>query len=144
LLAAAIWLGALAAFIGLLFQTPEPENIDATKHALERFSGIGSALVVALLASGLVNSWFLVGPRDVMTIFGSSYGVLLVTKIVLFAGMLGLAALNRFRLTPALAGAKPQAAVIGLRRSIVFESVLGAGVLLLVSALGMLAPPVSP
>lgn len=98
-----------------------------------------------LLLTGLVNSWFLVGPDHLSALAPSAYGLLLVAKVVLFAGMLGLAAINRFRLTPglgaALAGAPPQAALAALRRSIVLETAAAIAVLALVSLLGTLAPP---
>jgi putative copper resistance protein D len=59
--------------------------------------------------------------------------------------MLGLAALNRFRLTPALAGeldeAQPAPGALGrLRRSVILEILAGAAVLALVSWLGTLSP----
>ncbi len=52
-----------------------------------------------------MNGWFLVGPGNIASLGQSSYGLLLIAKLVLFGGMLGLAALNRYRLTPALAQA---------------------------------------
>jgi putative copper resistance protein D len=60
--------------------------------------------------------------------------------------MLGLAASNRFRLTPALEAAlgpgDPAAALSALRRSIVVEMVLMLALLGLVAWLGTLAPPI--
>jgi putative copper resistance protein D len=102
--------------------------------------------VVALLVlTGLVNSWFLVGPAHLGALLTSAYGLLLGAKILVFAGMLGLAAINRFRLTPglgaALAGAPPQAILAALRRSLLLETAAAIAVLALVSLLGTLAPP---
>jgi copper resistance protein D len=62
--------------------------------------------------------------------------------------MLGLAAMNRFRLTPALlrdldAGAVPSGAQRALRRSIAIEAGLAASVLAIVAWLGTLVPPAS-
>ncbi len=59
--------------------------------------------------------------------------------------MLGLAAANRFRLTPRLAaaigaGGPTAAAVADLRRSVLVETSIGVLVLVLVSLLGALAP----
>ena len=71
--------------------------------ATRRFSLLGTISVVALLASGVVNSWMLLGsPRDLMT---TDYGRLLLLKIGLFAAMLAIAAVNRFHLTPRLPAA---------------------------------------
>ena len=66
---------------------------------------------------------------------------------LLFAGMLGLAALNRYRLTPALAQAieeedAPRAQAL-LRASLVVEGGLAIVILGLVAWLGTLSPPMS-
>jgi putative copper resistance protein D len=47
----------------------------------------------------------------------SPYGLLLLTKLGGFVGLLGLATMNRYRLTPALAAGR-RGAVSGLRRTI--------------------------
>ena len=148
LLAAAVWLGALAVFNVLLWPSRAPRAPDEARvlySALEGFSGVGSLVVAALVASGLANSWFLIGPAHLSGLFTTPYGQLLLIKLVLFIGMLLLAAANRFRLTPALGGALGDgaglsAALARLRGSLVLEGALGALILLLVSILGMLAP----
>ena len=64
LLAAGVWLGALLCLALLLFARPPRAQALADLHrALHGFSGVGSAAVAAILASGLVNAWFLVGPQ---------------------------------------------------------------------------------
>lgn len=141
LLGAGVWLGALAALLLLLRRPPEA----ATLHsALAGFSGVGSAAVAVIVASGLLNTWFLVGLNRLASLIATPWGLLLLAKLALFAAMLGLAALNRFRLTPRLGAAlasEPAAALPALRRSIVLEAMLGVGVLSLVSAMGILQPP---
>jgi len=145
LLAAGVWLGALAALALILSArwTPAPD-LQATHAALAGFSGVGSLVVAALVLTGLVNSWFLVGPERILAMTGSAYGWLLLIKLGLFVGMLGLAAANRFRHTPALNTAlgngQTAVAVAELRRSIRLEAAAGLAVLGLVSALGVLAP----
>ncbi len=148
LLAAGVWLGALVALAVLLWLARKgaPGQALAALHkALETFSGVGSLVVAALLASGLVNSWFLVGLRPIDQILATPYGRLLVFKIGLFALMLLLAAANRFRHTPNLGfaladGEDSGPATATLRRSVLLETLLAIGVLVLVSILGMLAP----
>ncbi|MEO6041022.1 MAG: copper homeostasis membrane protein CopD [Croceibacterium sp.] len=144
-LAAAAWLGALAAFALLLAaRDRSPPAVDALYRALHGFSGIGTGLVAVLGATGLVNGWVLVGPAHLGGMIGTPYGRLLSLKLVLFAAMLALAARNRFRLTPVLAIARagdPSAALGGLRRSVLLEAGLGLAVLALVAWLGTLAPP---
>lgn len=145
LLAAGVWIGALAAFCLLLrarpFGTPQAQ---ALHGALAGFSGVGSAVVAILVLSGLVNSWFLVGPQGLARLATTGWGVLMLAKLAVFAAMLGLAAVNRFRLTPALAAGAADgdaAALGGLRRSIALETAAAVLVLALVAALGTLAPP---
>ena len=148
LLAAGVWLGALIAFARLLWDgrsAPDNGGLIALHRALEGFSGMGSLVVAVLLATGLVNSWFLVGPGRLHGLVTSPYGWLLVIKVGLFAAMLVLAAENRFRLTPSLgralsARADPTDVRRRLGRSVLIETALGFGVLVLVSILGMLAP----
>lgn len=143
LLAAGVWLGALLCLFLRMAAGGAPEPLH---RALKGFSGVGSWAVAAILASGLVNSWFLVGPGHLAGLVTTAWGVVLMAKLVLFLAMLGLAALNRWRLTPrleaALAG-DPRSAIRALRRSVVVESLLGLLVLGLVSILGVLPPPSS-
>ncbi|OYX29533.1 MAG: copper resistance protein CopD [Caulobacterales bacterium 32-69-10] len=142
--AAAIWVGALWVFLLLARAgAPGPGAVAALHRALQRFSGVGTILVAILVLTGLINSGFLVGPDRIEALWTTPYGRLLSLKLAVFAGMLGLAAANRFRLTPALGLAleAPGAALAALRRSLMFETALGLGVLALVAWFGTLAPP---
>lgn len=146
-LAAALWLGALVAFAGLIAPRRQPfERLATTAEALRHFSPLGIALVVALAATGLVNAWILVGPK-IGAALHDPYGQLLALKLALFAGMLALAALHRQRSVPALAARistkmLPQGdALASLRRSIAAEALLGFAVLALVAWFGTLPPP---
>jgi putative copper resistance protein D len=72
--------------------------------------------------------------------------VTLLVKLFLFALMLGLAAANRYRLTPALSrvmtdSAGAAAPLSALRASVVAETGLGLAVLACVAWLGTLPPP---
>ena len=141
-LAAAIWLGALAGFVLLLLEARrKPESRHPLFLALSRFSGIGSVIVAVLVLTGTVNAWILVGPDQVAGLWDTPYGRLLLLKLLLFLAMLGLAAVNRFRLAPALGRDRLDASVGALQRSVAFETAAGAGVLLLVAWLGTLPPP---
>lgn len=135
------------AFCFLLRRRPPTPDLDHALHcALRGFAGVGSVLVAVLVASGLVNSWFLVGPTRIPDLWTTPYGQLLSLKLGLFAGMLLLAAVNRFRLTPALAaavngpGRSTHAALKSLRRSLMVETALAGLVVGLVAWLGTLAP----
>lgn len=147
MIAAGVWLGALAAFLALLC-LPKAQDLEqqtALFNALKTFSGTGSALVAVLVVSGLINSYFLIGLSHIGQIFQSTYGILLTIKVIIFAGMLILAGLNRFRLTPALEKAiadnATTLAIAALRRSLILETLAGLSVLALVAAFGMMEPP---
>lgn len=148
LLAAGVWVGALAAFAMLLFRPRANHSVDhivLTHCALERFSLVGTLAVAALAATGLVNSFMLVGMANLPTLPATLYGQLLIAKLLLFALMLALAGVNRFRLTPALArgDADRWQEISALRRSLALELGAAIAILALVAWLGTLAPPVS-
>lgn len=149
LLAAAVWFGALVFFAGLAFSGDalSPTSHEALHRALHGFAGVGSAVVAALLASGLINSGFLIGPTGVPRLGGSLYGQLLVVKLLFFVVMLGLAAANRLRHTPRLARAsledRPRA-LSALKISLMVEAGAALIILGLVAWLGRLAPISSP
>ena len=133
LIAAGAWLGGLPPLALLLASAGQPKGLAG--RAARRFSTLGIAGVAALLASGIVNSWMLLsGPRDLIA---TDYGRLLFLKIGLFVAMLAIAAVNRFHLTPRLSAARARHA---LMRNSLAETALGAGVLLLVGALGTMEP----
>src|SRR5262245_17619374 len=71
LLAAGAWLGGLPAFVWLLWRTLWEKNSawsDFAIRSTRRFSVVGILSVGALMASGLVNSWYLLsGPRDLVS-----------------------------------------------------------------------------
>lgn len=147
MIAAGVWLGALAAFLALLC-LPKAQDLEqqtALFNALKNFSGTGSALVAVLVISGLINSYFLIGISHIGQIFQSAYSILLTIKMIVFAAMLALAGLNRFRLTPeletSLEANDTTGAIKALRRSLMLETLAGLAVLALVAAFGMMEPP---
>ena len=145
MLAAAGWIGALVVFSVVLIRPAQDQTAQkALSASLRSFSGAGTIIVAVIIATGLINSAFLVG-WDLERIVSTTYGQVLIAKLMLFALMLGLAARNRFRHVPALTSAlRSQAssrqAVTDLRRSIFLETCVAAAVLALVAWLGMLEP----
>jgi len=146
--AAGIWLGALAALAMLVFGKGGTRGNDhhmTTRNALDRFSTVGTAVVVLIAGSGLVNAFILVGPSHIPALGNSVYGRVLIAKLALFGAMLVLAALNRFRLTPALGrtldAASAEPAMGSLRLSLALETGAAIGILALVAWLGTLEPP---
>lgn len=144
-IAAALWLGALAV-LTLLLSRPTMLEPRRTHRVLYGFSGLGSLAVLLLIVTGIGNSWFLVGPDRLSSFPQTLWGQLLMGKLVLFALMCGLAAMNRFQLTPALDAAVDEDAGVAsslarLRRSVLFETLAGALLLALVAVMGVQAPP---
>jgi putative copper resistance protein D len=91
----------------------------------------------------LVNAWLLVG--DLPALIATSYGRLVSTKVALFAMMLAIAAVNRFKLTPRLRADvsrddTSQAALHHLWRNVIAEVCLGAAILSIVGVLGAMPP----
>ena len=143
LIAAGAWLGALVGLSALLWANG---NLTATYRAFDNFASFGTVIVAAVVASGLVNSIYVVGWSNLSRLAFTLYGQLLLLKLVLFGAMLGLAAINRFLLTPALAVIKvPDAARAcgALRSSLLLETSAAMVIVVLVAWLGTLAPPMS-
>lgn len=134
LLAAGGWIGALPALVHCLANPPSNATLG---QIARRFSVLGIVCVAVLTASGVVNALLLVG--SFAALFGTAYGDLLDVKLTLFAGMLVLAAVNRLRLTPHLAGGDAWARR-ALRRNAVLEITIGSVVVAIVGALGTMVP----
>jgi putative copper export protein len=96
--------------------------------------------LLAITATGLINFEMIVGLERVGSMFRSSYGILLVAKLLLFATMLALAALNRWRLTPALAATDGELSNTVTRDSLALEASTAMGILAVVAMLSMSEP----
>lgn len=149
LLAASAWIAALGAFLLIIAaqRASGQRNLVTAHRALAGFATIGTAIVALIVASGMVNSLFLVGLENLGSLGTTRYGQLLLIKLALFGGMLLLAASNRFRLTPAFAQAlahgDAHGATARLRRSLWLEAGAGITVLALVAWLGTQVPPIA-
>jgi putative copper resistance protein D len=147
LLAGGAWAGALLGLV-LLVTRPvgrvDTAHLRLTHRALHGFGTIGTLLVGTIVVTGLVNGWLLVGPGNLPNLGATLYGQLLIAKLALFAAMLALASLNRFRLTPsferAVAAADHRGALATLRRSLAVETACAVTILALVAWLGTLEP----
>jgi putative copper resistance protein D len=145
LVAAAAWGGALLPLI-VLFATAgaNDASLAMARTATVRFSILGIVSVGTLLATGVVNTFYLAG--SVPALLHTEYGRLLLIKIVLFLAMVAIAAINRFRLTPQLLQqasiAASRDALRRLRRNAAIEALAGAAVIAIVAALGTMAPAI--
>jgi putative copper resistance protein D len=150
LIASGAWVGALLALILLVVHPAarvDAAHLRLTHRALHGFGTIGTAVVGTIVGTGLVNGWMLIGIGNVTALATTLYGRLLLAKLALFVAMLGLASLNRFRLTPvfeaSIVDADHPRALRALRASLVVEATCIVAILGLVAWLGTLAPPAS-
>lgn len=145
LLAAGGWLGALAAFALLLRLKSLKGAQDARilARVLTGFESAGAIIVIVISITGVVNYLFIVGPK-VDEVMLSTYGMLLFLKIFLFCGMIVLAFVNRFHLSPLLERSVKtgdySVAINALRRSMAVELSLAIVIVCLVAWLGTLSP----
>ena len=143
--AAGIWLGGLIPLVLLLrllrhYDEPEWARIAAT--AANRFSNIGMIAVGTLLVSGMINAWFLIGRTVNLT--STDYGRLLGLKIVLFVGMVAVAAVNRLHLMPQFCRAGPPNLMLETTRRLewnaIVEVAVGLSIICIVAVLGITPP----
>jgi putative copper resistance protein D len=142
--AASAWIGGLFLLAGLLITSRRRQAPAWRAYLLDgirRFSILGMVSVATLTLSGLFNAWLLVGSWRGLVV--TDYGLLLSVKLVLFAVMLGFAAINRLWWTPRLASVAPgPTAVRRLTRNTMIELALGLVVFAIVGALGIQHPAI--
>lgn len=132
--AALFWLGALPPLLLMLRVAP----VACASAALRRFSTLAVAAVAVLASAGAtLAATRLSSPFELLT---EPYGRLVLAKIDLLAILLAIAAINRLRLTPALAAGAVAAPAL-LRRNIGAEAILGLAVLALTATLAATPPP---
>ncbi|MFJ4605450.1 copper homeostasis membrane protein CopD [Pseudomonas atacamensis] len=143
LLAAGAWLGALLALVLMVSGRIGDTRLRLIADAVKRFEWVGALIVLTVSVTGVMNYLFIVGPRLDGVLFGT-YGLLLAIKVLAFAVMLVLAALNRFHLGPSLQQSLRDGqhliAAKALRRSVVMELALALLIVALVAWLGTLSP----
>jgi copper transport protein len=137
LLAVAAWLGGL---VMLVFAVLPRRDADELRVVLPTFSSVAMGAVALLVASGTYSAWRGIG--TVHAIFSTTYGLIVVGKIALLAGILGIANLSRrlvqqrvvaYAMTDAVLQQKPdrqdELRVERLRRAVAVEAVAGLVVL---------------
>jgi copper transport protein len=128
----AFWIGALTPLVAMAWRPA-----GALLPVLNRFSRVAIPVVGALALTGLGLAT--VQLQSFRALIETRYGLILSIKLALVVVLLGLAALNRFRLTPALtldlSNARPMV------RSILAECVLGVAILAVVAGWRFTPPP---
>jgi putative copper resistance protein D len=127
------WFGSLLPLWLVSAREPAP----VAGRVVESFSAAAVWLVPLLLLAGLALTAILVPGWST---FAQPYGELLLAKLVLFAGLMGLAAANRRRFGPGIAAGSPAAAA-QFRKTVAAEVVLICGVLAVTAALTMFFSP---
>ncbi|MBR0715770.1 copper resistance CopC/CopD family protein [Bradyrhizobium liaoningense] len=130
--AVAFWIGALVPLAALVSR-----RAGAALPVVERFSRVAVAVVATLALTGLVLA--VIQLESFAALIETKYGLILLIKLALVLALLVLAALNRFRLTPALANDK--AGARALKRAILAEWGLALGIFALVAGWRFTPPP---
>lgn len=116
----------------LIFRHAQDQRLEPI---LRRFSGVGYGLVGGLLVTGLINVRVLTGQLWPTPLF-QGFALILLIKVGLVLGMLGLALLNRLRIK------RCEQRLGSLRASVMMEWLLGIAAVAAVSLLGTLPPMV--
>ncbi|HEV7878822.1 copper resistance CopC/CopD family protein [Bradyrhizobium sp.] len=128
----AYWVGALVPLLAMLHQ--KSANLIAVLH---RFSRGAVPVVGGLVLTGIALA--IVQLESFHALIDTQYGWILSIKVALVILLLGIAALNRFRLTPVLASDRKNTQP--LARSVLFECAIVIGVLAVVAGWRFTPPP---
>ena len=129
-LATGFWIGGLPfLLLGLYVQRDSTVQWYLTR----RFSRLALLSVILLVGSGLLMSFSYVGSWG--GLFGTSYGLMLVAKIVMLGAMLALGGINFFMLRKY----SPAETIPRLRRLV--EAEVGIGLTIVLSAASMTSQP---
>lgn len=136
-LSAGAWLGALLPLLIVLPMLDRPEGRNDADIALDRFSSAGHIAVALVIASGILNTFLILGhwPTD----WSSPYQAMLACKITMTAAMIVIALFNRYALVPQILN-RPQRTLRSIRLGVMAEIALGLFAIGLVSVFGMLEP----
>lgn len=148
-LAASVWVGGIACLLlalpGATRRLEGAERGRLLLGMLARFSPIALGAVVAIAATGVVQAY--IDVRSLHGLFHTTYGALIVVKVVLLAALVGLGWVNRGRVIPALErvvgdGRAPGGVGALARRTLRGELALMGCVLGVTAVLISYAPPI--
>jgi putative copper resistance protein D len=131
--ATATWLGGL---FYLLIAIPRVPDNDFARQLIARFSKLALISVAVLAAAGFTLGYAYVGSLD--AVYGTSYGIMVATKVVLFGTLLLLGALN-FQIARSPSGGS---VIASLKRFGEVEIGIGITVILTAASLTSLPPAV--
>jgi putative copper resistance protein D len=110
---------------------------------LGRFSTLSLFCVSVLIASGISNSWLLVG--SIHAFVTTRYGWLLLFKLAVFGILIGFGARNRLAIKASASTALTRSVFLRqLRRNVIGEICLSVAVVVIVACLGVTPPARHP
>jgi putative copper resistance protein D len=133
LLVVSFWLGSL----GPLRAAARLEPISVTARIVERYSRTAVWLVPLILVAGVAMAGLLL---EGFAALASSYGLLLLAKLAGFTVLMGLAAANKWRFGPGIAGGSPSA-LRAFRRTVEIEWLLIVAVIVATAVMTALFSP---
>jgi copper transport protein len=148
-LAASVWVGGIACLLVALpaatRRLEAPQRSRLLLATLARFSRAALVCVIAIAVTGATQAYIEV--RSLDGLLHTTYGALVIVKIVLLAALAGLGWVNRQRAIPALerlagAGDPPGHSGVVARRTIRGELTLMLTVLAVTAALVSYTPPI--
>jgi len=129
----AFWFGSLLP----LYQASRRESLSTNGVLIERFSHVAVRLVPTIFVAGLALAVALLPSISTLR---TSYSLLLLTKVAGFSVLMGVAAVNKFKLGPLVRNGQPQA-LATFRKVVLVEWILIAGVIALTSTMtGLFSP----
>lgn len=132
--AAAAWFGGLVLLAATLKRRLGDGDAAGGARVIDRFSGVATVAIAALVVAGLVVSWAEVRSLSALD---TTYGLVLLAKLAVAAVVGAVALWNHYRLLPrvqAAEGAEDGPASVGLVRRAVRTEAIGLVVVLAVTA----------
>ncbi len=148
-LAGSVWVGGIACLLlalpGATRQLEGGERSRLLLATLARFSPIALGSVVAIAVTGVIQAY--IDVRSIHGLFDTTYGALIIVKVVLLTCLIGFGFVNRERVIPALErlvgdGSSPGGVGALARRTMRGEFALMLCVFGVTAALISYAPPI--
>jgi copper transport protein len=137
LLAVGVWIGGLAWLLAALWSRGA---VWSTREVVVRYSRLAGISLAVVVLTGVARTVDELGGWGRLA--DSGFGRTLDLKLVLFAGLVALGALSRYRIVPLFRAGARRRATARLRRSVGAELGLAAAVLAAAALLSQLAPGV--
>ena len=103
-LAASIWVGGIACLLlavpAATRRLPAEDRSRLLLGTMARFSPFALGAVVAIAVTGVIQAY--IDVRSLDALFNTTYGLLVVAKVILLLVLIGFGAVNRQRIIPAL------------------------------------------